>query len=88
MVEPKVRTSCTYRVLQLIALHGGGVPGAGSFVGPGEIVDLSDSTDECINWLLTAGYIETADGTPVNQPLGTRARKPCPCQEKRATGDK
>jgi len=70
----KIKTNCIYRTLAPIVIGA-----TGPWVGAGEIVDLSDSADECIRWLLEHGYIETADGEPVNTPTGVVERPPCPC---------
>lgn len=74
--EPKIRTSCTYRVLKALCIRS-----SGQWIPAGEIADLSDCVDEAIRILLEKGYIETADGEPFNKPTGKVNRPPCPCQK-------
>jgi hypothetical protein len=76
--ERKIRGGCVYRALVDLCLVS-----TGDWIPKGSIVDLSDSTDKCILARLRQGAIETAEGTPINTPLGKITRtEPCPCKNK------
>ena len=79
--EPKIRTDCVYRVFTSLAIRNSGQWINASRAHP-VIADLSDCSDESIRILLDKGYIETADGTPINKATGAVERSPCPCSKK------
>ena len=77
--EQKIRTACIYRVFTNLCIQKTGQWIKASQKEPA-IADLSDCEDASLRWLLDNGAIETADGEPVNIPLGDVVkRKPCPC---------
>jgi hypothetical protein len=79
--EQKARESCIYRVFSPLCIRSTGQYIMGTRDNP-VIADLSDCEDASIKHLLTTGQIESADGEPINKPVGAVKRKPCPCSKK------
>ena len=79
--EQKARESCLFRVFESLCIGASGTWIAATRDKP-VIADLSDVEDAMILWLLERKWIESADGTPINIPVGTVKRKPCPCRHK------
>ena len=79
--KPLKRTSCVYRVFAPLCIQASGQWINASPDKP-VIADLSDVGDKMLRLLLERKQIETADGTPINQPTGERtAKSPCPCRK-------
>jgi hypothetical protein len=77
----KIRTSCVYRVFKSLCIRNSGQWINATRANP-VIADLGDCADASLRILLDKGYIETAEGEPINKATGAVNRPPCPCTKK------